>query len=64
MIVMCASDIVSVTCDLQPSANFFLTCASEDTDEGNQRTFTLEDAFNNTLKPKSYNLRWISGGRK
>uniref|UniRef100_A0A671YEU0 Dipeptidyl-peptidase 4 n=1 Tax=Sparus aurata TaxID=8175 RepID=A0A671YEU0_SPAAU len=33
---------------------------NKDTDEGNQRTFTLEDAFNNTLKPKSYNLRWIS----
>ncbi|XP_073318709.1 dipeptidyl peptidase 4-like [Pagrus major] len=29
-------------------------------DESNQRTFTLEDAFNNTLKPKSYNMRWIS----
>uniref|UniRef100_A0A3Q4N8H9 Dipeptidyl-peptidase 4 n=1 Tax=Neolamprologus brichardi TaxID=32507 RepID=A0A3Q4N8H9_NEOBR len=24
--------------------------------------FTLEDVFNNSLKPKSYNMRWISGG--
>ena len=43
---------------------FFLTCASEDTDGSNQRSFTLGDVFNNTLKPRSYNLRWISGGRK
>ncbi|KAM9334133.1 dipeptidyl peptidase 4-like [Symphorus nematophorus] len=26
----------------------------------NQRTFTLEDVFNSTLKPKSYGMRWIS----
>ncbi|XP_070711445.1 dipeptidyl peptidase 4-like [Pempheris klunzingeri] len=25
-----------------------------------QRTFTLEDVFNNSLKPKSYSMRWIS----
>nr|XP_020441758.1 dipeptidyl peptidase 4-like [Monopterus albus] len=25
-----------------------------------QRAFTLEDVFNNSLKPKSYNMRWIS----
>uniref|UniRef100_A0A669C269 Uncharacterized protein n=1 Tax=Oreochromis niloticus TaxID=8128 RepID=A0A669C269_ORENI len=24
--------------------------------------FTLEDVFNSSLKPKSYNMRWISGG--
>ncbi|KAM8722667.1 dipeptidyl peptidase 4-like isoform 2-T2 [Acanthopagrus schlegelii] len=33
---------------------------NKDTDGGNQRSFTLEDVFNNTLKPRSYNLRWIS----
>ncbi|XP_051283290.1 dipeptidyl peptidase 4 isoform X1 [Dicentrarchus labrax] len=27
---------------------------------GNQRTFTLEDVFNSSLKPKSYSMRWIS----
>ncbi|KAF3706384.1 Dipeptidyl peptidase 4 [Channa argus] len=26
----------------------------------NQRTFTLEDVFNSSLKPKSYSIRWIS----
>ncbi|KAM7365473.1 hypothetical protein PAMP_016394 [Pampus punctatissimus] len=26
----------------------------------NQRSFTLADVFNNSLKPKSYNMRWIS----
>ncbi|KAG7235353.1 hypothetical protein INR49_002750 [Caranx melampygus] len=26
----------------------------------NHRTFTLEDVFNSTLKPKSYSLMWIS----
>uniref|UniRef100_A0A8C6TZI2 Dipeptidyl-peptidase 4 n=1 Tax=Neogobius melanostomus TaxID=47308 RepID=A0A8C6TZI2_9GOBI len=26
-----------------------------------QTFFSLEDVFNNTLKPKSYNMRWISG---
>lgn len=26
----------------------------------NQRTFTLEDVFNSTLRPKSYSLLWIS----
>ncbi|XP_071762975.2 dipeptidyl peptidase 4-like isoform X1 [Centroberyx gerrardi] len=31
-------------------------------DEGGktQRSFTLDDVFNNSLKPKSYNMRWIS----
>lgn len=28
--------------------------------EGNSRSFTLEDAFNSTLKPKSASLEWIS----
>ncbi|KAM9328458.1 dipeptidyl peptidase 4-like [Pholidichthys leucotaenia] len=28
--------------------------------ETEDRTFTLEDVFNSTLKPKSYNMRWIS----
>lgn len=33
----------------------------EDKEEtSNQRTFTLEDVFNSTLKPKSYGMRWIS----
>ncbi|XP_008323074.1 dipeptidyl peptidase 4 [Cynoglossus semilaevis] len=27
---------------------------------GNQNTFTLQDVFNSTLKPKSYNMRWFS----
>ncbi|KAM9835827.1 dipeptidyl peptidase 4-like [Aulostomus maculatus] len=27
---------------------------------GNKRTFTLGDVFNSSLKPKSYNMRWIS----
>uniref|UniRef100_A0A3Q4IDV8 Dipeptidyl-peptidase 4 n=1 Tax=Neolamprologus brichardi TaxID=32507 RepID=A0A3Q4IDV8_NEOBR len=31
-------------------------------DEASIRSFTLEDVFNNSLKPKSYNMRWISGG--
>uniref|UniRef100_A0A665W9W4 Dipeptidyl-peptidase 4 n=1 Tax=Echeneis naucrates TaxID=173247 RepID=A0A665W9W4_ECHNA len=26
----------------------------------NQRSFTLEDVFNSTLKPRSYSLKWIS----
>ncbi|XP_020500587.2 dipeptidyl peptidase 4 [Labrus bergylta] len=26
----------------------------------NQKSFTLEDVFNSTLKPKSYSMRWIS----
>ncbi|XP_040888712.1 dipeptidyl peptidase 4-like [Toxotes jaculatrix] len=26
----------------------------------NQRSFTLEDVFNSSLKPKSYSMRWIS----
>uniref|UniRef100_A0A3Q3EZL2 Dipeptidyl-peptidase 4 n=1 Tax=Labrus bergylta TaxID=56723 RepID=A0A3Q3EZL2_9LABR len=30
----------------------------------NQKSFTLEDVFNSTLKPKSYSMRWISGGRQ
>ncbi|XP_012705056.2 dipeptidyl peptidase 4 [Fundulus heteroclitus] len=30
-------------------------------DQGSdQRTFTLDDVFNNSLKPASYNMRWIS----
>lgn len=28
-----------------------------------QRSFSLEDVFNSSLKPKSFNLRWISGGQ-
>lgn len=27
----------------------------------NHRTFSLDDVFNTTLKPKSYNMMWISG---
>uniref|UniRef100_A0A4W6BTU8 Dipeptidyl-peptidase 4 n=1 Tax=Lates calcarifer TaxID=8187 RepID=A0A4W6BTU8_LATCA len=30
---------------------------------GNQRSFTLEDVFNSSLRPKSFGMRWISGGR-
>lgn len=26
-----------------------------------RKSFTLEDVFNNTLKPKGYGMRWISG---
>ncbi|XP_053170599.1 dipeptidyl peptidase 4-like [Scomber japonicus] len=34
---------------------------NEDQDaNNNQKTFTLEDVFNSTMKPQSYNLRWIS----
>ncbi|XP_068165574.1 dipeptidyl peptidase 4-like [Antennarius striatus] len=29
-------------------------------DQKSERTFTLDDVFNTSLKPKSYNLRWIS----
>ncbi|XP_068612662.1 dipeptidyl peptidase 4-like [Brachionichthys hirsutus] len=29
-------------------------------DEDGQRPFALDDVFNSSLKPKSYNLRWIS----
>ncbi|XP_010738541.3 dipeptidyl peptidase 4 [Larimichthys crocea] len=32
-------------------------------EEANQRTFTLEDVFNSTLKPKSYGMRWISDSK-
>ncbi|KAL7369585.1 hypothetical protein ABVT39_002592 [Epinephelus coioides] len=33
----------------------------EEKDENkNKRSFTLEDLFNNTLKPKSFGMRWIS----
>uniref|UniRef100_A0A4W6BYB4 Dipeptidyl-peptidase 4 n=1 Tax=Lates calcarifer TaxID=8187 RepID=A0A4W6BYB4_LATCA len=28
---------------------------------GNQRSFTLEDVFNSSLRPKSFGMRWISG---
>ncbi|XP_077958456.1 dipeptidyl peptidase 4 isoform X2 [Gasterosteus aculeatus] len=28
--------------------------------EGNMRSFTLEDVFNSSLKPKSFGMRWIS----
>ncbi|AWO95559.1 putative dipeptidyl peptidase 4 [Scophthalmus maximus] len=28
--------------------------------DGSQRSFTLEDVFNSSLKPKSYSLSWIS----
>ncbi|XP_041834473.1 dipeptidyl peptidase 4-like [Melanotaenia boesemani] len=29
-------------------------------EEASRRTFTLQDVFNSSLKPKSYNMRWIS----
>uniref|UniRef100_A0A3P9MPR4 Uncharacterized protein n=1 Tax=Oryzias latipes TaxID=8090 RepID=A0A3P9MPR4_ORYLA len=32
----------------------------EDDEAASSRTFTLEDVFNSSLRPKSYNLRWIS----
>lgn len=63
---MYVHDIISVTCDLQLPARYCtncLTCVAEDQDaNNNQKTFTLEDVFNSTMKPQSYNLRWISGG--
>lgn len=32
----------------------------EEQDGNNGRSFTLEDVFNSSLKPKSYGMRWIS----
>lgn len=34
---------------------------SEDSERDSKRTFTLEDYFNDTIRYKVYNLRWISG---
>ncbi|XP_029927063.1 dipeptidyl peptidase 4-like isoform X2 [Myripristis murdjan] len=33
---------------------------NEDGSSENKRTFTLDDVFNSSLKPTSYNMRWIS----
>ncbi|CAL8389198.1 unnamed protein product [Boreogadus saida] len=33
---------------------------SDDTGSDSRRPFSLEDVFNDTLNPRSYNLRWIS----
>nr|XP_046238768.1 dipeptidyl peptidase 4-like [Scatophagus argus]XP_046238769.1 dipeptidyl peptidase 4-like [Scatophagus argus]XP_046238770.1 dipeptidyl peptidase 4-like [Scatophagus argus] len=32
----------------------------EQEEDSNGRSFTLEDVFNSSLKPRSYNMRWIS----
>lgn len=39
---------------------FARACLS-DGHSDNSKTFTLEDVFNNTLKPKGFGMRWISG---
>ncbi|CAL9698624.1 unnamed protein product [Knipowitschia caucasica] len=51
---VCAVAVV-VTLIAVPTAIFL-----NDKGEGEDRSFTLEDVFNSSLKPKSYNLRWIS----
>ncbi|XP_076004944.1 dipeptidyl peptidase 4-like isoform X2 [Genypterus blacodes] len=33
---------------------------NDDKNNQNQRSYTLDDVFNSSLKPKSYNMRWIS----
>ncbi|XP_034032795.1 dipeptidyl peptidase 4 [Thalassophryne amazonica] len=33
---------------------------NKDADQTNKRLFTLEDVFNSSLSPKSFNMRWIS----
>lgn len=51
---------------LQPvTLTLSLPCVSEDKEESNKgKFFTLDDAFNSSLKPRSFSMRWISGGSK
>lgn len=48
---------------LQP-VTFFTWCASGEGDEqkDSRRSYTLEDVFNSSMKPKSFSMIWISGG--
>lgn len=52
-------DIISPARQL--NASFPFLCDSEDKGD-NTRSFTLEDVFDSSLKPKGYSIRWISGG--
>lgn len=65
MVCVCVHAIISVTCDLGSLCKVptVLTCLSEDKEGDGGTSFTLEDVFNSSLKPKSYSMEWISGGR-
>lgn len=52
---ICGAAVVVVLIAV-PTAIFL----NEKNDEVSMRSFTLEDVFNSSLKPKSYNMRWIS----
>lgn len=53
---------ISAECAASNFLFFFFFSPEEQIEITDRRTFTLEDVFNSSFKPKSYNIRWISGG--